>query len=309
MSILDYKQPTLCTEIWNPDNTLIFEVREFILKSVEEFFKNDVGNEKAKYAVLDIIIGSSLATYYYRPSTDLDIKLIINEKELSKYIKIQPDKGESICDALTKKGRSSFYLSNVVPGTLHNLDPYFYTDEEFYPIHQLKYDSIYSFNKSGWIKEPVDIFEGEQAADAILNVAWYRAQPYIEIITKDITQASKDIVDFMMFKEYVAQLDNDDLHKVYDLFMEKYNAVNESLNDLIQDRIDLKYLRTEAFSKDTLNTELEKAMQSLNYSDGNLVFKVMQRYGLMNILTSVRDKMDADGLNVNNVNEYLSIIR
>ena len=91
--------------------------------------------------------------------------------------------------------------------------------------------------------------------------------------------------------------------------MEKYNAVNESLNDLIQDRIDLKYLRTEAFSKDTLNTELEKAMQSLNYSDGNLVFKVMQRYGLMNILTSVRDKMDTEGLNVDNVNEYLSIIR
>jgi SPX domain protein involved in polyphosphate accumulation len=142
-----------------------------------------------------------------------------------------------------------------------------------------------------------------------LNVAWYRAQPYIEIITKDITQASKDIVDFMMFKEYISQLDSDDLHKVYDLFMEKYNAVNESLNDLIQDRMDLKYLRTEAFSKDTLNTELEKATQSLNYSDGNLVFKVMQRYGLMNILTSVQDKMDAEGLNVDNVNEYLSIIR
>ena len=108
--------------------------------------------------VKDIIIASSLATFYYTPLSDLDIKIIIDMDEFKEnntsYNKYTND---DVLEKLIDDGRESSWLTSSIPGTAHVLDVYFIEIDEFTEDKYIKYDSLYSITKSKWIKIPQKI--------------------------------------------------------------------------------------------------------------------------------------------------------
>ncbi len=303
MSILDFKRGSLCQDVWGDDNQLLPEVRDFVIESLSNFFESE-GLGGFETCIRDIVIGSSLATYYYRSDTDFDIKVVYDEDRFIREnsnmdFLVQTD------EFLITKGRESFYTTQFLPGTNHALDFYFYTEEEFYPINYNKYDSLYSF-KRGWLSEPRDLPIDQP--DFILEVAYEKATPYIEKIVGDVHEAKKNIIDFILFRDYISTLDDDDIQAVYKEFLEQFNKVDESIVQLVDDRSMFKSMRDVAFNKEELESELELIMGSYNYSDENLIFKVIQRYGLMNMLSEIKDLYTKRGLTVDNVDDFMKVV-
>ena len=150
MSILDFKRTELCDEIWDENRFLLESVRVFIISSLESFFK-DMNIAGYKDFTKDILVGSSLATFYYTETSDLDIKVVYDETKL-KHANSSLIYAKNISDQLIESGRSSYYLTTEVPGTHHNLDVYFYSSDEYYPVNLNKYDSLYSISDSTWLQ-------------------------------------------------------------------------------------------------------------------------------------------------------------
>lgn len=306
MSMLDLKQPKLCEDIWDESGELNSDVTSFIIESLRKFFKvHDV--EGYLSYIADVVIGSSLATYYYKADTDFDVKVILDVEALFKDLSITGVDSDTFVLSLTKLGRNDPYLTANVPGTQHALDIYFYDSEEFYPIDFNKYDSLYSLGTSSWIAPPRDI-DFSSDPQAILKIAKEKATPYLDALARDIENAKRDVIDLIFFREYLKNLDNDEIKSVYSYFMDQFNETNASIEELIKDRQELKAMRTEAFSKNSLESELEKVMKSFNYSDENLVFKMVQRYGYMKLLYEVEEKFEIDGVSAENVDDYLDLL-
>lgn len=306
-SILDYRKDKLDPEIWRPGDKLKDGIKRFISFSITGFFE-DNGISGYKEFLHSIFIGSSLATYFYSEDSDLDIKIVI---DLEKFISLNPDytatPQDEVLDKLTDMGRDSLWLSAIIPGTLHVLDSYFYSTDEFYPANLLKYDSLYSVLDDTWVKEPKQVMGG-YSPGYILELAKQKAKPYIDKITLDIARAQRDTIDFLVLKDYIKGLDSEDLISLFGEFKRIVNGINDSVEALLTDRELAKELRKDAFSKKELTSQMEKIMGSLNYSDGNLIFKILQRYGYMRVLSEIYQVFKGKKVTSKSVEELVEIL-
>jgi hypothetical protein len=284
-SILDYQRTILCPEIWE-NNKIHPYIKSYIYKALMGFFTS-ISIKAANEFVSHLFIGSSLATYFYRDDSDLDIKVVININNFKSYnIEYRDSTGEDICDELIEAGRKSHFLTDFIPRTLHPLDFYFFTEEEASESSLIKYDSLYNLITDKWIKEPKK-FEGKMSSSYVLNYAKEKAQKYIEKIVVDIERAKRDSIDFLVLRDYMKTLDKDDLALLHNDIKTSLQNINKDIEEINKDRNIVKILRKSEFTKKELNSDLEKLMGSINYSEGNLIYKVLQRYGYLKIIFEI----------------------
>jgi len=284
-SILDYQRKTLCPEIWEKGKIKPY-IKKFIYKSMEGFFISS-GLKNYKDFVSHLYVGSSLATFFYKDDSDLDIKIVINIGEFKKNNPEYADStGEDICDELIEAGRKSSFLTAFIANTFHPLDAYFFTEEEAEKASLIKYDSLYNLITDEWIKTPKKL-EGDLSSSYILNAAKDLAKRYIDKIVVDIDKTKRDSIDFLVLKDYMKTLDKEELKHLSVDFQTALDRINEDLDSLIMDRDIASNLRKTEFSRKSLKDDLEKLMGSFNYSKGNLIYKILQRYGYLRILFEI----------------------
>lgn len=308
MSILDYQRKELCPDFWRSDGVMRDGTKKFIELSVLSFFE-DLNIDNCKDFVSDLYVGSSLATYFYKEDSDLDVKVIIDLPifmECNPYYKNMSN--EELLDFLGEKGSKNSWLTAIIPGTLHPLDAYFFSSEEAIPINLNKYDSLYKLSDNTWLKPPRKL-EGELSPSYVLNLAKEKAKIYIDKIVSDIEQTKRDSIDFLVLHDFMKTLDKDDLQHMQIDFETTLERVNTDIEGLIVDKEIIKSLRKKAFSKKDLVSDFEKLFGSINYSDENLIFKIMQRYGYMRILVEISDLFKNKSVNSDDVKDVIDILR
>jgi len=305
-SILDYQQAELCPDIWDENKKLKGGVRQFILTSISGFF-GEISFKNHENFIEDVLIGSSLATYFYKQDSDFDIKIVIN---INSFKKNNPEYANStsddIIDELWEAEGKTMWLEQFVPGTQHQMDPYFVTAEEVTKKHLIKFDSLYSIGNNMWLKDPKKIV-GRVSQSYVLNYAKNIAQQYLNKISSDIDRVRRDSIDFLLLRDYLRNLDQDDLQKLKVDFERMLDEVNISVEKLIQDKNIIKGLRKKVFTKQELDTDLERLLGSINYSDENLIFKVIQRYGYLRILSEIGQRFKDQDVAPDDVEELLEI--
>lgn len=304
MSLLDYQKDELCPQIWK-ETTLKEGVSNYIVNQVKLFFESNEMNNYDEW-VYDIYIGSSIATYFYTDTSDLDIKIII---DLDEFRLNNPDfdwlEDDDFLNKLIDMGRESSFLTSLIPGTKHPIDAYFYSTDEMPEEHLIKYDSLYSIRYYEWAKEPQKIND----RDKIIEIAKQKAHYFMETLDIEIAQAKRNTIDFISFLDYIKSMDIDDLYEIRKEFMKLFHELNESLSTLVDMRGDIKQMRTDSFSKENLSSELEKLMDSLNYSDGNIIFKMLQRYGYMKILTEINEIYEKKRLGIKEIKQVSRVLQ
>lgn len=291
-SVVDYKQESLPKEIWDDQGLLQNNVREFIYMQTSLFFKRRNFTKYQKF-IKGCFIASSLGSYYYTQYTDFDIKFVIDCTELRKsneHLKL-PENNEELLAQLIDLSRSSVELTEYVPGTYHALDCYFYDSTEDIIDNLLRYDSLYSVGPNEWLKKPKPLPK-DLPHDFVLQKAKEFAQPYIERISQNIEKLKIDSIDFMLLKDYIKNIDKESMEQFKYYVEEQLNVIDDDLDALIEDKELLKKLRKNNYSKDGLTTELENIGGSLNYGTGNIIFKVMQRYGYLKILNEIKNHFE-----------------
>lgn len=307
MSILDYQQDELSPVIWRPDGTLRIGIKQFIYSALDGFFKHQK-IEGSQEFVKGILIGSSLATYYYTETSDLDVKVIISLPIFKEYNpKFKNESDELVLEELVSLGRESFWLTSSIPDTLHVIDVYFISLKEANNINLLKFDSLYDVVRADWVKEPQELLSS-YSSSVILEYAKEKAERYIAGLTLDLAKTRRDTIDLVLLIDYLKGMDRDDLGNFAKELDNRFQEVNDGIQSLISDREIIKDLRHKAFKKEELDSELEKLMGSFNYSDENLVYKLLQRYGYMRILSEIKNLYEDNFLSLDDVDELAEIL-
>ena len=87
-----------------------------------------------------------------------------------------------------------------------------------------------------------------------------------------------------------------------------YDEVNTSLSILLKDREQVRQLRKDVFHKGELKSELSELMNSINFSDENIIYKLLQRYGYMQLLTELHELYNKKGFSIDNIKDFLEIL-
>lgn len=271
-NILDYPKYGLCPKIWAKDESINPEVKNQILDKLTKFFK--IQSIPVKVIEKIYIIGS-LTSYQYNSKSDLDVHVHLNIDILKKILEV--DNGEEAVEIADKKWRK--YLNTeaaeVVKDTNHPIEFYFEIPSFTTALPE---DGIYNLLKSIWEKQPRVVttdFDIEKLYPEIIKLA----KEIMKELDVNLGEIERDIQDIDLLNETIFQFSKDKK----DIFQKKLNKKLDEININIDSIIDSGQ---EVIDKRHKEYDM--------YSEGNIQFKYLQRYGYIFLLKQL-EKVKGEG--------------
>lgn len=258
MSIIDYKRKHRSPYIWEGEH-LIPSVRSFITGMLKESFPDYIGA---------YILGS-ITTLHWRDSSDVDVNVVYPDKT-----KIKPL--SSVAIGLAKQ-------KIKIPGSPHVIG-FYVTHEKDVKDNINKTVGAYDISHKQWVKRPDDLYEDPKKHEK-------KFQKRVEEIDIEAGELRRDLSDIRYIIETYKHAPEDEKAKILEDLEGKKKEIEEDIKALTEDYDDLHKARLKAFEKE-MSTEGRAAVNKHLYNQtlpGNVIFKMMERYGYRDLLESLRD--------------------
>lgn len=287
-SILDEPRAELDPAIWSiGEDNLPFlkpDVKIHIVKNFFDYISQFGGYIRPEEFVKNMFFTGSTATYTYADKSDIDIHIVVDWNDLAA---LNPDKARKDPKEMWQELHDIFWwtLNKIkLEGTKHPLTYYVVPPGEEKKILEAK-EELYDIGHGVWICPPGEVIALPQEA---MSIATEEASDIMSRIEEHLTNARKDIMDYDMLK-ILEKLNNDNTPIILQKFDEILKTLDEELVALKDEYALLKQKRQEGF-------ELGKPIvpsESKNYTMGNIIFKLVERYKLMNVLREIKRITDA----------------
>lgn len=291
-SVIDVQRETLANDIWDKvDGGYVIKenVRSQIVERVTDFCKEVFNTDTVEY-VKGIYIISSIATYFYSEETDIDIKIVINHSDLvDKKPGLSDIDWDSLLTFLIKKSKSLSYMSSNFEGSARSIDWFFYDKEDFDSLVSggtKRFDSIYDILNRKFIKFTPKI--SDVSSTEIMDYALDISKEYLESLDIDLGELKRNTVLYDYYKSYLGLMDfnSDDVgEKVEEII----DNIEKCLEGFYEDKEYFSELRKNAFNKESLIGAYAKLYKSENFSDANLLRKILEYFGYWKILVDLSD--------------------
>lgn len=262
MSIIDEKLPELDPAVWFQYGGQ-YRLRPEIEGMIRKLARKLLVGTKVKRAY---IVGS-LTGYYYRPTSDLDVTLVV-------------DADDEMLLAL--KENTKTVNGKLAPGTEHPIN--------FFVLNDLpdlnRFDGVYDLIRHKWKKEPtetgVDLFSVyDRFRDKVHDIdttaaeAW-RSLMDIDILREALSRGGERAVALKLRRRI------EDLDDAVDELAQKYNEAH-------QDRIN-------AFRRQLELAELgQSPYPTPNLVPENIWYKLLERYHYLEFLTALYKLVESTG--------------
>ena len=267
-SVIDLTQSTLPNDIWNLETkTMIPEIKEEILQKTDEAF-NKVFGINTLDVIEKIHITGSIGTQNWTKETDIDVHL--SPKDLKRF-------NEDDVKKLFKYADEENLEINNRPVEL-----YIQLDNE----QDLKSDAVYDLLNDEWIVE-------SETLDGLTDFS-YVLDEFNEILQSiDLGKAELEraIIDKEYIEEFLENLEADEKFGLSELLTSKVEEIENTIEELVDIKKEVQAGRKEAYSMpDEMFEELGFAKRSM--LPGNVIFKFLQRYGYMKLLSCLQEVIE-----------------
>lgn len=292
-SALDAPRKDLPSDVWEKnkkgEDILKEGLRDEIIKRASKYLRNEF-KEDYTYFVFGLYVISSIGTVFYSDTSDIDVKVVIDfdilfklKPGLEKYHK------SDIIDYLIEEIKQSpEYKAPYSKESPRDFDWYFYDKADFVELVEegtKKFDSIYDILNRNWVKKsptPTDLKE-----DGILNYALELSKSILKKFDLKLGRLNRNTFDYLYFLDYLKFV-NPESQIIKSKLMTLNHDIEEILADLEIDRKHFKELRQTASDTESLEGTYAQVFRSFNFSDPNLVRKILERYGYWMILMELK---------------------
>jgi hypothetical protein len=315
-SVLDIQRETLAEDIWDKHNEkyeLKEEIRDEIIDRVIDFCKLVFNTDRVDY-VSGLYIISSIATYFYSEKTDIDIKIVLDyEKLIEQKPGLADIDWDTLLSFLIKKTKLLDFMSKPFSNTTRSIDWFFYEKNDFNHLvknNTKRFDSIYDVVNKKFIKFTSKI-EGISSTE-IFDYALELAEDYLKNLDIDLGNLRRNIIQYDYYKDYLKFIDYSS-EEIQDKLDEIIDNIEKSLIGIYEDKEYFSELRHNAFNKETLIGAYAKLYKSENFSDENLLRKILEYFGYWKVLVDLSEiysgiedgDLDIDDGTVHKIDEIL----
>lgn len=258
MALIDYKRKTLAPTIWEGDK-IRPQVRAFILGLIKQNFPGSIGS---------FILGS-ITTHRYTNASDVDVDVIMPKNvDLEPYRKI----------AKSLNSQRIRYTGS----------PHVITFFVVYPSDKKdaiqKTNGAYDIIQNTWIKRADDMeIEPKEQEKAF--------QGQIKDIDIALAELNRDMKDILLIIEAFKEVPDKEKQKILQDLEEKKKEIEEDLAAITEEYDEFHRARVTAFEKEMDSEGPVAAKKHLYHQTlpGNVIYKLMERYGYRDLLEKLRD--------------------
>lgn len=281
-SVIDIQRHTLPQDVWDKIDgkyTLKDTFREELISRAVRFMKDTLHVQDTSF-IRGLYLVSSIGTYFYSSTTDIDVKIIV---DFEKLFDIRPGLRSISIEVLTEylvdKTRDAGYMTQPIEGSIRPLDWYIYEFAAFMDYRDRKaprFDCIYDVVNNRWYKftPPIE----ELPKTEVFNYAVGIAKELLSNLDTTVGKLHRNAIDYDYFRSYLKYIDPNSVDVKAE--MEKVISDIELLmQEIGEEKENYSALRREAFDEEKMIGKFSKLYKSINFSDVNLVRKVLEHYG------------------------------
>lgn len=291
-STVDFPQAELDRDLWDKTSKgyqLKNDVKALILRTVN---RNPVIPYLANKAQ-DIRIIGSLCTNLYKDDSDIDVHIVLD-----------PKFAESVEDVEEMQKQVKAW-SHDEPQYIGDHPIELYIQEN--PAQDLLSDGAYSITQNKWLRGP-----------AILDEEYNPYEVYGHVMDKvrelaggadvDLGELRRDVVDYKVIKDAYHKLGDQQKQELKSFLQEKLQEIDSDIDELLKDKKEWTTMRKNASKPISAEQALQDVKLSQEWQDTNAVFKFLNRYGLIKIITDLEDIKDEQPLKHEDVPKVADVI-
>jgi len=289
MSMIDYPQQDLPTDIWmntrNGEKMIRPDVKGRIEGLVGKILTENFINPRGWYEGL--LMGSSIASQFYTPETDVDVKIVI---DFPRFQRNNPDFGNMSKEELTvaliniiKK-----YKDVYTVGADRPLDFFFIPMDRINQDEVLAhFDSLYNITLNTWIVRPrmVDIKDYDR--DKVVSEGEDMATEWAEKWDLDIGRIQRKFSDFDHIREYLRSMPPEEKKRYRKQAETIQSDLEKEIDELTEDRQEIKELRRKAY--DEFADDIDSYYGYINALPDVIQMKMLTLWGYMKIVKEIGD--------------------
>ena len=287
-SVWDYPREILAKDVWNEDKTIKTDIKKSVLDYLYDIL-TDSGLTNFKEWIKGIRVIGSLTGYQYNKKSDLDVHIDVDIPKLLETEK----KLESENEALDYFKQIRKYLNTEQPITVAETRPVEYTFEIPGVLSSIPFDGNYDLLNDKWIKETTPLTD-DQLRDP-LSLVITQIKTIASQLDIQLGEIRRNVIDVEALDELLGVLKNrESIGKFKKQLESKLTEIEKEIESLSLKKDELVERRKEDYKPK---------------SEGNLIFKAIQRYGYLSIIKRLNKLLENDGkITIDELKEIKEVI-
>lgn len=269
-SSIDFPQQDLASDVWDKVDSG-YVLKADVKSQIQKYLDGILDGSLMKL-VADIHVVGSICSNLYTDSSDIDVHVV--------PVKMSEEKAQSLKDLV-----KNYVSKNPFKSNNHPIEVYVQTE----PEQDLFSVGDYDFKADTWIKEPT-IFSFSYDPYDIYADIMDTVQEIAKSADINLGELKRDVIDYETITNAMGKLPAEVRKDLQSKLKGKLAEINKDVEALLKDKKIVVDLRRAVKAKDALKDE-DKAKK---WSDNNAVFKFMNRYQYLKVISDLEKIYDED---------------
>ena len=291
---VDFPRAGLDPMVWNKVEGGDYVLRGDVKDMIMDYIQSYPGKENLMELIDELHVVGSIGTNLYTDDADIDVHIVPKFDMLPD----SQEQREEFRDEVKKWSHENpIYVGE------HPMELYI----QLMPEQELMGDATYDVMEDIWKKgpriekldyNPYEVFKG--VLDNVRNLA--------QKADVDLGELKRDIIDFETVREAMSKLPLEYKNMLKDELDNKLQEIEDDISSLLKDKkewVDMRHKSSTPLSKEQALSDIELAKQ---WNDANAMFKFLNRYKYIRIITELEELMKDDEIDANEIGIIRSVL-
>jgi len=294
-SRIDYPQEDLPEDLWDKvdgeyvlKSSVVDAVKNMAFSVLSPQF-NDMENWVTTY-----LLGSSIATQFWKGESDLDVKIVINPE---KFKASNPQYNNASDHDLKEiflqvfdshKGKEYFKVGERPMDMFLSIDKDIYTKD-----YQKRYDALYDIPSEKWIKDPTIYDLDTYDRDEVVSEGEQMALEWATRWDLDLGSIQRKVKEAQLIQEYIQTLTPKRAKKFRQKIENLLKELEREIDEMHSEKELVKQEYYQAY--DDFDPDVEKYYDSVNGAPEVIRIKLLNLWGYLYIIKNLNKFIKNDG--------------
>ena len=291
---VDFPRAGVDPMVWNKVEGGDYVLRGDVKDMIMDYIQSYPGKENLMELIDELHVVGSIGTNLYTDDADIDVHIVPKFDMLPD----SQEQREEFRDEVKKWSHENpIYVGE------HPMELYI----QLMPEQELMGDATYDVMEDIWKKgpriekldyNPYEVFKG--VLDNVRNLA--------QKADVDLGELKRDIIDFETVREAMSKLPLEYKNMLKDELDNKLQEIEDDISSLLKDKkewVDMRHKSSTPLSKEQALSDIELAKQ---WNDANAMFKFLNRYKYIRIITELEELMKDDEIDANEIGIIRSVL-